>query len=327
MIDVLFGLLFLAIVPLILLYLERQERIKKARMIAYDNSPEANQKRMDEYHFKKIYYELTTKYGTIANDYFFDEAKRLFLNKYSREYVGPFEYNKNDDDYFNNKGPLRIPLKLVKLSIPNEVALKYHATMSCEEFINNGYANSKGVDILINPKGNKHPKGYFMAWKDNEGVSYSGDVSTEITSLEEFTDPVISIISHPDSDDMFVLIHNRTDSPTNKFVKRSIPKKDELTFLATMSVAQFIESGYAAAGTIDVIENPRGNTHPTNLFISWKDKEGVGYSGAVSNNIASVEEITDPVLSIVSTVGNKDMFVLLHNKHDAPAANFVVNFK
>jgi len=95
----------------------------------------------------------------------------------------------------------------------------------------------------------------------------------------------------------------------------------KLKFLATMSVAQFIESGYAEKGSLDVIENPKGNAHPANLFISWKDKEGTPYSGAVSNNIKSVEEITDPVLSIVSTPDNADMFVLLHNKHDAPADN------
>jgi len=99
----------------------------------------------------------------------------------------------------------------------------------------------------------------------------------------------------------------------------------KLIFLATMSVAQFIESGYAVKGSLDVVENPKGNQHPANLFISWKDKEGTSYSGAVSNNVKSVEEITEPVLSIVSTPDNADMFVLLHNKHDAPAENTKMN--
>lgn len=99
----------------------------------------------------------------------------------------------------------------------------------------------------------------------------------------------------------------------------------KLIFLATMSVAQFVESGYAAKGSLDIVENPKGNKHPANLFISWKDKEGTAYSGAVSNNIASVEEITEPVLSIVSTPDSADMFVLLHNKHDAPSDNTKMN--
>jgi len=96
--------------------------------------------------------------------------------------------------------------------------LKFHATMSPEQF-KALYADEKGVGVFINPKGNKHPKGYFMAWKDNEGVTYNGAVSTKITTPEEFTSPVISVVSTPDKpDELFVLMHNQSELQDNSVI-------------------------------------------------------------------------------------------------------------
>lgn len=115
----------------------------------------------------------------------------------------------------------------------------------------------------------------------------------------------------------------------SKFVltasKPSSPKADQLQFHATMSLEQFVEAGYCAKGTFGVSVNPKGNKHPKGFFIHWKDSEGVNFSGAVSTKITSPEEITDPVLSIVSTPDKDDMFVLFHNKVELED-NSIFNF-
>ena len=96
--------------------------------------------------------------------------------------------------------------------------LKFHATMSPESF-KEAYADKNGVGVYVNPHGNKHPKGYFMAWKDNEGVAYNGAVSNKITTPEEFTNPVISVVSTPDKpEELFVLMHNASDIQDNRVI-------------------------------------------------------------------------------------------------------------
>lgn len=97
--------------------------------------------------------------------------------------------------------------------------LKFHATMSPEQF-KALYANEDGLSVQINPHGNKHPKGYFMAWKDSEGVQYNGAVSTKITTPEEFTNPVISVVSTPDKpEELFVLMHNQSELQDNSVIR------------------------------------------------------------------------------------------------------------
>jgi len=134
-------------------------------------------------------------------------------------------------------------------------------------------------------------------------------------------------LSHTDQpDDQFVLINKSADPPINEFVKKSIPKKDELINHATMSLDQFKEH-YADEKGVGVFINPNGNKHPKGYYLSWKDKEGVSHNGAVSNNINSVEEITEPVLSILSTTDSDELFLLMHNRAEAPANNQVLKYK
>jgi len=206
-------------------------------------------------------------------------------------------------------------------------SLIFHATMSPEEFVANGYSNKEGVDVLINPKGNKHPKGFFIAWKSNEGVAYTGAVSTKLTAPEEFTAPMLSIVSTPDKpEEMFVLMHNRVDAPTIKFEQKSIPNKEELIYHATMSPEQF-KASYADEKGVGVFVNPNGNKHPKGYFMAWKDSDGVSHNGAISNKITSPEEFVDPVVSIVSTPDNpNELFVLMHNQAELQD-NSVINFK
>ena len=101
----------------------------------------------------------------------------------------------------------------------------------------------------------------------------------------------------------------------------SAPATDALKFHATMSLEQFVESGYCAKGTFGVTTNPQGNKHPNNLFIHWKDSQGVAYSGAVSTKIGGVEDIKNPVLSIVNTPDSADLFVLFHNQADTNSSD------
>ncbi len=101
-------------------------------------------------------------------------------------------------------------------STPAADMLKFHATMPVDKFVANGYTNANGIDVIINPKGNKHPKGWFIAWKDKEGVAFSGSVSSKLTEPEDLANAVISIVSTPDKPDKpFALLHAEADRPDN----------------------------------------------------------------------------------------------------------------
>lgn len=104
------------------------------------------------------------------------------------------------------------------------------------------------------------------------------------------------------------------------------PSADQLTFHATMSLEQFVEAGYCAKGTFGVTTNPQGNKHPKNLFMHWKNAEGVAFSGAVSSKILTVEDIKNPVLSIVNTPDSADLFVLFHNEAERANGNDIFSF-
>lgn len=96
--------------------------------------------------------------------------------------------------------------------------LKFHATMSVDAF-KASYTNEDGIGIFINPNGNSHPKGYFMAWRDSDGISHNGAVSKKITTLEEFTNPVVSIVSTPEKpDELFVEMHNAVELQDNSII-------------------------------------------------------------------------------------------------------------
>jgi len=96
--------------------------------------------------------------------------------------------------------------------------LKFHATMSTDSF-KESYTDAAGIGVFVNPNGNKHPKGYFMAWKDSDGVAHNGAVSPKITAQEEFTNPVISIVSTPEKpDELFVVMHNAADLQDNSII-------------------------------------------------------------------------------------------------------------
>lgn len=101
---------------------------------------------------------------------------------------------------------------------PTADQLTFHATMSPEQF-KSSYTDDKGFGVFINPKGNNHPKGYFMAWKDKDGVSYTGSVSHKIEAPEQFTNPVVSIVSAPDKpEELFVLMHNEAERAADNSV-------------------------------------------------------------------------------------------------------------
>ena len=103
---------------------------------------------------------------------------------------------------------------------------------------------------------------------------------------------------------------------------------NQLTFHATMPVSQFIENNYADANGVDIVINPNGNKHPKGLFISWKDKNGTAFSGAVSPKIESKADLKEPVLSIVSAPGNdEEYFVILHNAAERKDDNLFANLK
>lgn len=100
----------------------------------------------------------------------------------------------------------------------DDTKLKFHATMSTDMFKAN-YADEDGIGIFINPNGNKHPKGYFMAWKDSDGISHNGAVSPKITAPEEFTNPVVSVVSTPEKpDELFVVMHNAVELQDNSVI-------------------------------------------------------------------------------------------------------------
>lgn len=105
-------------------------------------------------------------------------------------------------------------------STPKEGQLIYHATMSVAEFIANGYANANGVNIVVNPQGNNHPKGWFLSWKDKEGVQFSGSVAKKITTPEEaVANTVVSVVSTPEkADELFVLLHTQGEAPADSSV-------------------------------------------------------------------------------------------------------------
>lgn len=105
-------------------------------------------------------------------------------------------------------------------STAKEGQLTYHATMSVAEFISAGYSNADGVNITVNPNGNNHPKGWFLTWKDKEGVQFSGSVAKKITTPEEaVSNPVLSVVSTPEKpDELFVLLHIKGEAPADSSV-------------------------------------------------------------------------------------------------------------
>ena len=75
------------------------------------------------------------------------------------------------------------------------------ATMTPKEFMEAGYCDHNGINIKQNTREdstNKHPNKLFLAFT-KDGEQYSGSVSKHITSMEDITKPMISIIEFPNA--------------------------------------------------------------------------------------------------------------------------------
>lgn len=102
---------------------------------------------------------------------------------------------------------------------------------------------------------------------------------------------------------------------------KATPRDNSLQFHATMSLDSFKKE--YTDGSINLLVNPKvdsKNSHPKKLFISFHNADGEQFSGSVSHKILSAEDITDPVVSIVTSPEEPDNYrVLLHNAADAEA--------
>lgn len=108
-------------------------------------------------------------------------------------------------------------------------------------------------------------------------------------------------------------------------------KEGQLTFHATMTPQEFVKEGYAASlKDINVLINTKAdsaNTHPKKLFLAVKSPEGEQFSGMVSHNISSNADLTEPVISVVSTPEAPNEYrMLLHNRGVIPEGNFAFGF-
>ena len=113
-------------------------------------------------------------------------------------------------------------------------------------------------------------------------------------------------------------------------------RENGMIFLATMTPSEFKEAGYCGPEGIQLKQNPRADaksTHPTKLFMAFS-KDGEQFTGSVSHNIKSVEDITKPMISIVEVPNaegqnlprEERIRTLFHNAGDNAGAPTLATF-